>query len=520
MKGDGSMPYNVPPELKNKTWLMYLRKSRQDDPNETVEEVLAKHESILQEWARRELGHEIPEDCIYREVISGGESIDERVKLCQVLSRIEDSDVVGAVVKDPQRWTRGSLEDCGRLISLFKYTSTLVATPMMVYDMSNKMECKFFESELMRGRDYLDYVCDILSMGRTTSVKKGNFISSKAAFGYDKITIGKDHTLIPNKDADTVRMIFDLYVNEGIGYHQIAGRLDEMGIKPDQADYWNPRTIGRMLRNVQYDGKVCYGRKKTVTVIKNGVKKASRPLAPDDEVLIVEGKHQAIVDHDLFMAAQEIINNHPRVKADRQLRSPVAGLVRCAKCGKALFYQAYSGNRKPRVECRSKPPHFKSAIYEEVENALILSLEQSELPNLEALQRNNAGNSIAIQQKMIKRLEEEMKGYHEQEEMQYEMLETKRYTLELFEQRNAALRKKMGECEERLKKARQALPNAVNYEEKIIQLKDAIQALKDKGLAPEEKNCRLKSIVDRIELATEDKGRGETDIHMKVFLKI
>jgi hypothetical protein len=113
-----------------------------------------------------------------------------------------------------------------------------------------------------------------------------------------------------------------------------------------------------------------------------------------------------------------------------------------------------------------------------------------------------------------------MKGYHEQEEMQYEMLETRRYTLEFFEQRNAVLRKKMGECEEKLKKARQALPNAVNYEEKIIQLKDAIQALKDKELGPEEKNSRLKSIVDRIEIATEDEGYGKTGIHMKVYLKI
>lgn len=30
-------------ELRSKIWLMYLRKPRQDDPNETVEEVLAKH---------------------------------------------------------------------------------------------------------------------------------------------------------------------------------------------------------------------------------------------------------------------------------------------------------------------------------------------------------------------------------------------------------------------------------------------------------------------------------------------
>ena len=52
--------------LSYETWLIYLRKSRQDDPNETVEQVLAKHEAMLQEYAERELGGRIPEENIHR----------------------------------------------------------------------------------------------------------------------------------------------------------------------------------------------------------------------------------------------------------------------------------------------------------------------------------------------------------------------------------------------------------------------------------------------------------------------
>ena len=74
-------------ETHRRIWLLYLRKSRQDDPTETVEEVLAKHEAQLQEWAERELGARIPEENIYREIVSG-ESIDARDKqnLCWVYS--------------------------------------------------------------------------------------------------------------------------------------------------------------------------------------------------------------------------------------------------------------------------------------------------------------------------------------------------------------------------------------------------------------------------------------------------
>ena len=153
-------------------------------------------------------------------------------------------------------------------------------------------------------------------------------------------------------------------------------------------------------------------------------------------------------------------------------------------------------------------------------SAVTYALEYSELPNLEALQKSNAGTSIAIQQQMIKRLEEELQGYREQEETQYELLETKKYTQELFDKRNSALRQKMTECEAKLKKAIQSLPNAINYEEKIILLKEAIQALKDDSKKPEEQNQFLKAIIQRIELETIDKGIKNTELRLRIFLKL
>ena len=515
------MPYNVlSVEYKSKIWIMYLRKSRQDDPNETVEEVLAKHEAMLQEWAERELGRRIPEEHIYREIISGGESIDEREEMRKVLAIIEDPNVAGVLCRDPQRLTRGSLEDCGRLISTLLYTNTMVATPMMTFDMRDKRDLKFFEGELMRGRDYLDYFKEIQSAGRVAAVKRGCFIGSKPPFGYDKVTIGKDCTLVPNKDADVVRMIFDWYVNERIGYQEIANRLDDMGIKPAATDRWIKNTIAEMLRNVQYIGKVCYNRKKSVTVIKDGKRKVSRPMAAEEDIIIAEGKHPAIIDQDLFIAAQRIINNNPRVAGEKTLKNALAGLMVCSQCKHHLYYNGYGGRRPARLECRKKPAHFKSAPYHEVVDAVAYILEYSELPSLEALQKNNAGTSIAIQQQMLKRLEEELQGYHEQEETQYELLETKKYTQELFDKRNAALRKKMTECEEKIKKTKLSMPNAINYEEKIMQLKDAISALRDDSLTPEEKNRILKIIIDRIQIETFHKGYGSTGLNLQVFLRL
>ena len=59
--------------------IVYLRKSRAER-NETVEEVLARHEKILQDYAIQTFGKKIPEANIYREVVSG-ETLDERIEI-------------------------------------------------------------------------------------------------------------------------------------------------------------------------------------------------------------------------------------------------------------------------------------------------------------------------------------------------------------------------------------------------------------------------------------------------------
>lgn len=521
------MPYNVlSTEFKNQIWLMYLRKSRQDDPNETVEEVLAKHEAILQEWARRELGREIPEDCIYREVVSGGESIEEREEMRKVLARMEDPNVAGVLVVDPQRLTRGELEDCGRLISTLRYTSTLVATVNDLYDLESKRERKYFEAELMRGREYLDYAKETLLRGRIAAVKRGCYISAHALYGYRKIVIGKDHTLEPDENADIVRMIFDLYVNQDLTFYQIACRLNEMGAKPQKGEQWTKSTIRWMLRNVHYDGKVCFNRVKRITSMENGEKVTRSLMQPLEEIIIAEGKHPALVDHETFVKAQEKINANIPAKKGFPLRNPFAGILYCTKCGKAIAQHPYK-KAEPRFECRTRPKCYKSVKMSELENAVTAALECSELPALQAKWKSGEGNSVAIQKKLLEGLEKEMVNYRQQEEKQYEFLETGRYTPDVFDKRNAVLRQKMEDCQERIYKAKATMPKEVNYAEKIVLLKDAIAGMKDDNIPAEEKNRLLKAIVKRIEFsgqAPADKAKGykkgENDYKLRIVLRL
>ena len=511
--------YALTNELKKMTWLIYLRKSRQDDPSETVEEVLSKHETMLQEWAMRELGRTIPEDCIYREIISGGESIDEREEMRKVLARMEDSKVAGILCRDPQRLTRGSLEDCGKLISTLLYTKTLVATPMMTYDMSNKMERKFFEGELMRGRDYLDYVKEVLYSGRVASVKRGCFIGHRPPYGYDRVKIGKDHTLTPNENADIVKLIFHWYVNDRLPYEQIANRLNDMGVPTALNCQWRKDAISTILHNRHYIGQVFYNRRQKVVTVENGEKRNRRLYMPEEEWIIAEGKHPAIIDRETFERAQAILNKNPRIGHDRTLHNPYAGILYCAKCGKTMVRHPYT-RAETRIECRT-PMCCKSARMDDVTDLLIAALEHAELPELKAKLQNGEGDSAKIQQKVLAKLEDQMEKLRQQEEKQYDLLETGVYTQAKFEERNAALRKKIEDCAEQIQKTKLTIPKAIDLSKKIVAMEDAIAALKDPSRPAAATNKVLKTILSRVEFSSSDgEAQGETNINLKVFLKL
>lgn len=510
-----------------KIWLMYLRKSRQDDPNETVAEVLAKHETQLQEYAEREFGYRIPEEHIYREVVSG-ESISERVEIKKVLARIEDPNVVGVLCKDPPRLSRGDLMDCGRLISAFRFSGTLIATPYMTYNLESKMERRFFQDELLRGRDYYEYAREVMWAGRVAAHKRGCFLGNYAPYGFRKIKIGKDHTLeIIEEEAEVVRLIFDLYVNEQRRPYEIAVKLNQMGIKAPRGSKWVKDTIRHMVRNPHYAGYVAFNRIKITPVMEHGEIVHKRLSQPEEEQIISEGKHSGIIDRDLWEEAQKLVARHPRVKHTYPLKNPYSGMLVCGKCGRALRLHPYK-HAEDRYGCKEHPPCFKSIKESAIHEALLVALEQSELPMLETRLKNDDGNAKKIQQRLLAKLEKQMDEYRAQEEKQYELLETGKYSQDLFDRRNAALRAKIEECKGNIYKARAAMPEAVDYAERVVALKDAIAILKEPEASPEEKNKILKAIIERIEYHgppsdpenRSQNRRGADPFDLRIFLRL
>lgn len=509
--------------LLNDEYIMYLRKSRQDNPTETVEEVLEKHEGILQEWAEKNLGGRIPEHGIYREIVSG-ETISERPQMMAVLDQLENPKLKAVLVVEPQRLSRGDLEDCGKVVNAFRYSNTEVVTPTMAYDLTNKMQRKFFEQELMRGNDFLEYTKEILLRGRIASVKRGCYIGNTPPFGYDKIVDEDgDNTLKPNADAQAVQMAFDLYVNQGKTYLQIARYFDSIGIKPYRSTIWEKSSIRSMLQNKHYIGKVIFGAHRTEKSYENGqlVKRRSRPVEDSDQIVIANGKHPAIIPMELFEAAQEKMDNNPRAKWDAPLKNPLAGLIACSKCGKLMAQHPYP-HARTRIECRNRNGcGTKSTYLDDVVEATAYAMETVHLPELEALLKNGEGQAASIQRRQLEKMGKELIDLELRESRLLDFLESGTYTEDMFLKRSKLLHIQMENLKSKIFECKQNIPKEIDYQDKIVKLKKAIDALRNDAVSVEVKNKLLKAIVKRIDyeyIERLGKGKVRYKLHIQLLM--
>lgn len=490
--------------------LVYLRKSRSDDPTLTVEEVLAKHETILDEWTQRYLDAAIPSENKFREVVSG-ETIADRPEIKKLLKLIESPRYKAILTVEVQRLSRGDLEDAGRLIKILRYTNTFVITPQKTYDLNDEYDRDMFERELKRGNEFLEYQKKIMNRGRLLSVSQGNYLASIPPYGYEKTWVmdgkRKCPTLkIKEDEAAVVRLMYDLIINKDMGIHRIAHHFDSLGIKPPKGDHWSPHTIKDMIPNVHYIGKVRWNFRKTVTIVENGEIKKTQPKSKLEDQLIYEGKHPAIVSEDIFYAAVEKIGRCQRTKPNTKIRNPLAGLVYC-QCGRAMSLRMYKkadgSQRSPsRLLCDGQVYcHTGSILYDDMIERVCSILEEH-IDSFEFQMKNQDTDALNIQRDIIISLEKRLKDLEAKELAQWEAQAdpdpAKRMPQEIFIQLNAKLTTEKEELKQAIKKAHAELPKPINYEEKIIKFKDALNTLRDSNADAQTKNTLLKSCIERI----------------------
>lgn len=499
----------VLPDMRTDEIIMYLRKSRTDDPALTVSETVAKHEQMLDEYSQRIFGELIPEHNRFREIVSG-ETIAARPEMQKVLRLIEQPNYKAILIVEPQRLSRGDLEDIGRLSKLLRYTNTFVITLQYSYDLSDERDRDYFERELKRGNEFLEYSKRIMMNGRNLAAERGYYTGSRTPFGYKRIFRKDGNKKYPTleivqAEADIIRMIFSLYAS-GMGITRICNHLNQIGSKPKRGDHWTPPTIYSTLDNPLYIGKIKWGRRKTIKTVENGEITLHNPI--NKECPVFEGKHEAIINDDLWQTVQtrRQAKSLPKVKVSRDLQNPLSGIIYCS-CGRMMIRRPYSGRCADRLQCpeQARCQNASCTMQEMIET--ISGILSDAITDFQV--HIKAGDSAAaeMQEENLRMLQNRLAEIERKESGIWEKY-AEGMPQHIFNELIQKTEQQKSEILALIERAENE-PKPPDYSGQIVTFSEAIAALSDDDLPAAETNALLKSCIKRITYSRERGCRGK-----------
>lgn len=505
-----------------KSYAMYLRKSRKDDYNEDISEVLARHKTTLTALAKNMQLHVTK---IYQEVVSG-ENISNRPEVQNLLRDVEKGLYAGVLVMEVERLARGDAIDQGIIQRTFFVTGTKIVTPMKTYDPLNEFDEEYFEYGLYRSRSEYKTIRRRINAGRMHSVREGKWIASTAPYGYERKKLEKErgYTLkkIP-EEAEIVELIFDLYINgmngEIFGAGKISNYLDSMGIKPRISKHWSSATIRDMIKNPAYIGKVAWGREKDVKFVENG--KIITKRIKQDDYMLYDAVWDAIISCENFEKAQQIMKSHvkPAVKKTDTLANPLSGIVYCEKCGRLMTRLGPNKHCKfDTLRCMTKNCDNISAPIYAIEDEIVSFLKSWLTEQSITFQEDEIisdQKNTALLTKQLTLANEELSQLNKQLEKTYDLLEREIYTEELFIQRNRTIAENIKTKQDQLHRYENELKQISETEKKrTLWLPKSIKLINAYDItdSAELRNNLLKQLLHRVTyVKTERNHRGTVD---------
>ena len=441
-------------DMLGQTAAAYLRKSRMEEGMET-EEVLRRHRQGLNECAQRH-GLDIVE--YYPEVVSG-ESLYARPQMLRLLEDVEAGKYDAVLCMDLDRLSRGRMKDQGIILDAFKDSGTLIVTPDKVYDLSDEIDDELAEFKTFMSRREYKIINKRLRRGLQRSIQDGCYVAN-APYGYKKVTIDRRPTLeIYEPEAKFVRIMFDMYAN-GYGCQSIASQVNAMGARPHRSSAFSRNSVAQILRNPTYIGKIVWDQKTHIKKNTKGNLKHITIYNPREKWTITNGLHPPLIEKEVYDKVQTIMEGryHP-ARNDGTIKSPLAGLVKCANCGNNM--QRLNMKGQPYLLCTRKGC-CASTKFELVEARVLKHLE--DVLTQIRLEQPAHTQDLAPLQETLDAITKEMAAATRQKTRLHELLEMGEYDLPTYRERMAAVMAKLGDLEIRQADAQRRLEQARSYD--------------------------------------------------------
>lgn len=176
--------------------------------------------------------------------------------------------------------------------------------------------------------------------GRKQKAREGGWNGGFSPYGYGLIN---GELKIVEEEAEAVRMIYDLYTHREMGSNKIAKYLEQQGIKKKARQngkntMFSAHLIRSILDNPVYCGKIAFGRRSNEKI--KGTRNEYH-IVKQDEYLLCDGIHEAIVSEELWNEAQKKriaqARKYEHVNRGNNRIHLLSGILKCPVCGAGMY---------------------------------------------------------------------------------------------------------------------------------------------------------------------------------------
>lgn len=346
-----------------------------------------------------------------------------------------------------------------------------------------------------------------VTRGMTENALRGAY-QCRPPLGY-RIPYHKATPEIVPEEAETVRMIFDLYVNARMSIFAISKYLNNLGLKTSRGKPFEKRSLEYILQNPGYTGDVRWNRTVNET----------NEIRDPSEWIIRPGHHPAIISKDLFLQAQtRYYSEYKRrnAKPAEVTKHWLSGLLKCPACGRSLSSCVMHRKTLPDTfsfQCygylKGKCSHDCYVRAEDIEPNVIRALEDvvrrgTVSYTVKKVQsKKSNGNDL---EKLKKSLERIAQKEARAKEAYMDGIDTK----EEYREIRSRLRQERQDLEETIAKLEQSEPEEASDDSKMLEnITNVLDIVHSPNFTMQEKNIALKSVVDQI---TYYKDRNHIDV--------
>jgi DNA invertase Pin-like site-specific DNA recombinase len=315
-------------QTAEKITALYLRLSREDEQNGESNSI-SNQRAMLTDYVEKYKFKNVK--IFIDDGVSG--TVFSRPALNDLLDEVKAGNVAVVIFKDQSRLGRDVVE-VGLLTRTFDQHNVRFIAAADGVD-----SIKGFDI-MATFRDVINeyYVAEASKKQRAakrTSALQGK-VMSYPPYGYE---VGDDKSvwLVDEYAAGVVSTIFKKYV-AGETFAAIIRHLDEQGVLMPRfytqskkgisknKTVWTESTITRILDNKSYLGIYIAGKRTTPSY-----KNHKQFIRPEDEWVVIENHHSAIIEVEVFEAAQRLRNTRRKVSKNGDI-GMLGGLLYCSDC--------------------------------------------------------------------------------------------------------------------------------------------------------------------------------------------